>query len=93
MRMFPQQRCVAGSLVQYSQGLPLSQDVEAEMGYNLVALARDLLAHARANFTSNAVVVPVLQTFNVLLEADALRRLPEDPKGEKRSVVLACCWI
>ncbi|KAF7365243.1 TFCD-C domain-containing protein [Mycena venus] len=80
------QRPVGLSLVEYSKNLPLvggAHAQEAEMGYNLVALARDLLAHARANFTANAVVVPVLQTFNVLLEADALRRLPEDPKGEK----------
>lgn len=74
------------SLVEYSKSLPLSGDEEAKLGYNLLALARDLLAHLRANFTSNGVVVPVLQTFNVLLEADALRRLPEDPRGEIRSV-------
>jgi hypothetical protein len=74
------------SLVEYSKSLPLSGDEEAKLGYNLLALARDLLAHLRANFTSNGVVVPVLQTFNILLEADALRRLPEDPRGEIRSV-------
>ncbi|KAJ7459837.1 TBCD protein [Mycena latifolia] len=51
-------------------------------GYSLVGLARDLLTYARSNVTSNGVVVPVLQTFNVLLEADALRRLPEDSQGE-----------
>ncbi|KAF8208916.1 TBCD protein [Mycena galopus ATCC 62051] len=78
------QRPVGLSLVEYSKSLPLAGDVsaEAKLGYNLVALAGDLLAHARSNFTSNAVVVPVLQTFNVLLEADALRRLTEDSKGE-----------
>ncbi|KAJ6508836.1 TBCD protein [Mycena sanguinolenta] len=81
------QRPVGLSLVNYSKNLSLAGDVsaeveEAKLGYNLVTLVQDLLAHARANLTSNAVVVPVLQTFNVLLEADALRRLSEDPKGE-----------
>ncbi|KAJ7250897.1 armadillo-type protein [Mycena haematopus] len=76
-------RPVGQSLVEYSKNLPLAgEEAPAKMGYNLVALARDLLAHARANFAKNAVVVPVLQTFNVLLEAGALRRLVEDPEGE-----------
>lgn len=84
-----QQRPVGASLVEYSRGLPLSAGADADTapGYSLVGLARDLLAHARANFTSNGVVVPVLQTFNVLLEADALRRLPQDSQGDTRSVV------
>ncbi|KAJ7670233.1 TBCD protein [Mycena rosella] len=69
------QRPVGLSLVEYCRSLPLTAD--AEPGYSLVGLAHDLLSHARTNFTSNGVVVPVLQTFNVLLEADALRRLPE----------------
>ncbi|KAJ6559228.1 TBCD protein [Mycena vulgaris] len=75
------QRPVGSSLVEYCRSLPLTADA-AETGYSLVGLARDLLGHARANFTSNGVVVPVLQTFNVLLEADALRRLPENSQGE-----------
>lgn len=73
------------SLVEYSKALPLAADPET--GYSLAALASDLLGHARANLTANGVVVPVLQTFNVLLEADALRRLPENSQGETRSVV------
>ncbi|KAJ7505351.1 TBCD protein [Mycena galericulata] len=74
------QRPVGLSLVEYSRTLPLAADLET--GYSLVALASDLLRHAKANLTANGVVVPVLQTFNVLLEADALRRLPEDSQGE-----------
>ncbi|KAJ6613342.1 TBCD protein [Mycena sp. CBHHK59/15] len=75
------QRPVALSLVEYSRTLPLAGDPET--GYSLVGLTRDLIGHARAHVTSNGVVVPVLQTFNVLLEADALRRLPEDAEGER----------
>ncbi|KAJ7780620.1 TBCD protein [Mycena maculata] len=74
------QRPVGLSLVEYSGGLPLAAD--PEMGYSLAGLASDLIGHARANLSANSVVVPVLQTFNVLLEADALRRLPEDSQGE-----------
>lgn len=88
----PQHRPVGLSLVEYSKSLPLAGDTDPEIGYNLVELAGDLLSHARANFTSNGVVVPVLQTFNVLLEADALRRLQEDSHGETRFVAWGSIW-
>ena len=51
--------------------------------YHLRGLAQDLLAQAMANVSSNNVVVPVLQTFNVLLEADVFENLPQDPDGAK----------
>ena len=51
--------------------------------YHLRGLAQDLLAQAMANVSSNNVVVPVLQTFNVLLEADVFENLPQDPDGGK----------
>ncbi|KAK7048329.1 TFCD-C domain-containing protein [Favolaschia claudopus] len=84
------QRPVGLSLVEYSNSLPLAANEGAEdpergtenLGFNLVALTQHLLAHAQVNLSLNSVVVPVLQTFNVLLEADALRRLPEDQRGE-----------
>ncbi|OBZ71620.1 Tubulin-specific chaperone D [Grifola frondosa] len=44
-------------------------------------VAYDLLAQASRNVASNNVVIPVLQTFNILLEADAFERLPQDPAG------------
>ena len=49
--------------------------------YDLRGLAQDLLAQALTNVGSNNVVVPVLQTFNVLLEADVFEKLPQDPQG------------
>ncbi|KAJ7644104.1 TBCD protein [Roridomyces roridus] len=73
-------RPVAASLVEYSTVLPLA--AVPETGYSLAALTSDLLGHARANLSSNSVVVPVLHTFNILLEAGALRRLLEDSQGE-----------
>lgn len=69
--------------MEYSKVLPLA--VDPEVGYSLAGLTSDLLGHARANLSINSVVIPVLQTFNVLLEAGALRRLPEDFQGENRS--------
>ncbi|KAJ7069814.1 TBCD protein [Mycena amicta] len=72
------QRPVARALVEYSQALPLDAD-DAE--YHLLGLGKDLLGRARTNLLSNNVVVPVLQTFNVLLEADVLLRLSEDSRG------------
>lgn len=52
--------------------------------YDLRGLARDLIAQASSNLSANNIVVPVLQTVNVLLEADALERLSEDPEGLAR---------
>ena len=49
--------------------------------YDLRGLAQDLLAQALTDVGSNNVVVPVLQTFNVLLEADVFEKLPQDPQG------------
>jgi len=47
----------------------------------MVRLFDDLLAHARNSVNSNAIVVPVLQTFNLLLEAGALERLSDIGDG------------
>ncbi|KAF7288586.1 TFCD-C domain-containing protein [Mycena chlorophos] len=71
------QRPVARALVDYSNALPL----EARGGYSLLELTGDLLARAQINLLANSIVVPVLQTFNVLLEADALQRLPKNTQG------------
>ncbi|KAJ7600517.1 TBCD protein [Mycena floridula] len=68
-------RSLATSLIAYSQTLPTAADAG---GYNLFQLASDVIQHAKSNLTSNSVVIPALQTFNVLLEADALKRLSDD---------------
>ncbi|KAF7314250.1 TFCD-C domain-containing protein [Mycena kentingensis (nom. inval.)] len=78
------QRPVARALVKYSKALPLDADGDqdrAERGYHLCGIGSDLLGHARTNLAANSVVVPVLQTFNVLLEADVLGRLSEISHG------------
>ncbi|CAA7261518.1 unnamed protein product [Cyclocybe aegerita] len=73
------QRPVAHSFVKFAQGLPLSQTPPA--GYCLLELVTDLINHAKSNMIANAVVVPVFQTFTLLLEADALRQLPNEANG------------
>jgi hypothetical protein len=39
---------------------------------------------AKANPTVNSAVVPVLQTLAILLEADALRSIADNPVGGKK---------
>lgn len=81
---FLQQRPVARSLIKFTQGLPLSRSPTSP--YSVLELVNDLINHAKSNMASNAIVVPVFQTFTILLEADALRQVPRDPYGLQRSV-------
>lgn len=52
--------------------------------YDLCRLAADLLVQAKRNLASNGIVIPILQTFNILLDADVFEELEEDPNGLKR---------
>ncbi|KIJ62569.1 hypothetical protein HYDPIDRAFT_157330 [Hydnomerulius pinastri MD-312] len=72
------QRPASSSLAAYIQTLPLTSTGSE---YSLSGFAGDLVDWTQSNLSSNNVVVPVLQTFNVLLEADALIRLPESERG------------
>ncbi|KAI0632121.1 TBCD protein [Trametes polyzona] len=73
------QRPVATALVNYALQLPIVTDEPDH--YDQRSLARDLVDQAQKHVTSNNVVIPVLQTVNVLLEADAFEELPRDPDG------------
>ncbi|KAI6039323.1 armadillo-type protein [Pisolithus marmoratus] len=73
------QRPASSSLSAYVRTLPVSSDRDE---YSQASLAGDLIEYALKHITSNNVVVPVLQTFNVLLEADAVAQLPESATGE-----------
>ncbi|THH16982.1 hypothetical protein EW146_g3747 [Bondarzewia mesenterica] len=73
------QRPAANSLVAYVRKLQLAATEKDT--YDLRSFSADLIAHARKSLGSNNVVVPVLQTFNLLLEADTLDALAEDAKG------------
>ncbi|KAF9468537.1 tubulin folding cofactor D C terminal-domain-containing protein [Collybia nuda] len=74
-------RPLALSLASYAQTLPLASE---DTDYTLDSLVEDLLDHAKTHLSSNAVVVPALKTFNVLLEADALERLSHNSHGLDR---------
>ncbi|KAI6030933.1 TBCD protein [Pisolithus orientalis] len=63
------QRPASSSLAAYVRTLPVSSD---RGEFSQASLAGDLIEYALKHITSNNVVVPVLQTFNMLLEADAL---------------------
>ncbi|KAG1751240.1 TBCD protein [Suillus lakei] len=75
-------RPASSSLVSFAQGLPLSP---CDSGYSLFELCDDLIECAQGRTTSNAVVVPVLQTFNMLLEADVLSHLSNVDNGPSKS--------
>ena len=77
---------MASALVNYALQLPIVTDLSDH--YDQRGLAHDLLAQAQKSVTSNNVVIPVLQTFNVLLEADVFENLPQDPEGLKMFVIL-----
>ncbi|KZT19455.1 TBCD protein [Neolentinus lepideus HHB14362 ss-1] len=73
------QRPVSQSLVKYVETLP---SVAGEgNGYSVQSLVADLLDQVKGNLASNTVVIPVLQTLIVLLEADALARLQDESEG------------
>ena len=80
-RLLHQQRPVSASLVAYAQELAVNDEA---VEYDLCRLAADLLVQAKRNLASNSIVIPVLQTFNILLDADVFEELEEDPNGLKR---------
>ena len=73
---------MADNLVKFAKGLPLGKDQTS--AYSVSELVVDLIDYAKSNMTSNAIVVPVFRTFNVLLEADVLRQLPNEVSGLSR---------
>ena len=73
---------VSSSLVTFARTLPLNS-VEVS-GYSLISIVGDLATRAKSNMTSNAIVIPVLQTLNILLEGDVLDCLVDDKKGLER---------
>lgn len=61
------------------------QELDPEGGvYPQVSLVRDLVEQFKRNFSSNNIVIPLLQTFNVLLEGRALDSLNGNTEGEKQ---------
>ncbi|KAG6814258.1 hypothetical protein H0H92_015373 [Tricholoma furcatifolium] len=68
-------RLVGSSLVSYAKSLPV---VTLGTGCSMKSMVDNLITRAKSSLSSNTIVIPVLQTFNVLLEGDALARLSDD---------------
>ena len=61
------------------------QELSPEDGvYPQVNLAGDLVELLKQNFSNNNTFIPLLQTFNVLLEGGALDSLNGNAQGEKQ---------
>lgn len=73
---------MSSSLVAYAHTLPIKSS--EPLSYGLMKFVLDLTNHAKSHITSNAIVVPVFQTFNILVEGNALDRLAEDDEGLRR---------
>jgi hypothetical protein len=62
----------------------LSELSDHEHSGSLVGLIDAVLDVGRSNFSTNAIMVPVLKTLDVLFEGEALGRLCSDDVGVKR---------
>jgi tubulin-specific chaperone D len=69
------------ALVGYVKTLPLA--VEGDT-YDLLTFLDDLLGRITANAGSNKVVLPIFQTFHLLLEEGCLTPVADDEGGLKR---------
>lgn len=69
-------------MITYAKSLPVY--LPALSDYDLVSFVGDIIRHVKSNLKSNAVVIPVLQTFNILIVGDALDRLSEESSGIDR---------
>jgi tubulin-specific chaperone D len=70
-----QRRPLAAALVAYVESIPVISLQSDE--YSMSDLLEDITKYAKTSATSNSVFIPILQTFNILLEADAVRKCQE----------------
>ncbi|TFK74799.1 TBCD protein [Pluteus cervinus] len=70
---------VRDSISTYVEGLPLLE--HDETGCTVKTLVEELLDRAKPNFTSNTIFIPIIQTFNILVETQALRNLTTHSDG------------
>jgi len=75
--------------VQFAQALPSVGS--ATLPYSLLQLIADLIQHAKSNMTSNTIVIPVFQAFNVLFDDGALNPAVEQVAGLARCPFLLFC--
>jgi len=69
-----QQRPIATSLTAYVESLPV---LEGSGVYSIQELTANINALTKGNLASNNVILPILNTIEVILEAGAGRRLSE----------------
>ncbi|KAH7912534.1 ARM repeat-containing protein [Hygrophoropsis aurantiaca] len=72
------QRPASTSITEYAKNLPLESTGDR---YSLLGLTNDLLDLVKTQLASNTIVVPVFQTFNLLLESDILECLQTSQDG------------
>lgn len=73
---------MSSNFVEFAQVLPIARSLETT--YSLSELVSDLIDFGKANVTSNLAIVPVFQTFVLLLEADLLQDLAAESDGWER---------
>ena len=77
-----QQRPLSTSLVSYFNSLPITI---RGVGYDADAIVSDLISRIQSHVASNTVVIPILQTFNVLLQGGVLCDVASNSRGHDRS--------
>lgn len=70
------------SLVDYVKSLPTKAAQDGH--YDIQTLAGDLIAQCSQKLAVNSVVIPIFQTFNVLLEGDAFESVHGDSTACRR---------
>lgn len=82
-----QQQPASEAILAYARSLPFNDestlDDETEnYSYDLSTFISDLLLIANENPKSNALVIPILHTFNILLEGDVFLSVSQDKESD-----------
>ena len=75
---------MASNLVAYIENLPAVARQSA--AFDVLTFMECLTRLGKENFSNNHIIVPVFQTFNALLESDAMGNLPQHSTGLRRFV-------
>ena len=75
---------MANNLVAYVEALPAV--ARQPTAFDALTFVECLTRLGKENFPNNHIIVPVFQTFNALLESDAMGNLPQHSTGLRRFV-------
>jgi hypothetical protein len=75
---------MASNLVAYIETLP--GVARQSTAFDVLTFVECLMRLGKENFSNNHIIVPVFQTFNALLESDAMGKLPQHSTGLERFV-------